>query len=341
MRAAMRLCLVLCPVACFSEPGGTGASGEGTTSADGGSSGAMTSTPTTDDPTTSAVTSSGEGVTVDPTTTASEESSATAVDSSSDGGETGEACPPDARMIPPVPVGWQGVFALARVGPRGEPAMCPPPMQMGDGFVEGPVSECACTCNPGCWVNGFDVDTCEGDPVDFLGAIDGACVDFEVPEALHVSLAYDDLAIEGGCDDPNEQATITADARYLECLHVSGEPCIPAPMDPGFLGPCIVYDDEAPCPDGPYSEQHVVAGSADAACENCPSCFDTALAACNAADATAYPEAGCQGAGAAVIDTTCSSEVARSVAVDVSLACPSATPLPATVQGERTFCCVP
>lgn len=341
MRAPTRLCLVLCPVACFSEPGGNSMSGDGTTSADAGSSGAMTSAPTTEDPTTAGPTSNDEGVTDDPTTSASDESSATAVDSSSDAGETGDACPPDARMIPPVPVGWSGVFALARVGPQGEPAMCPPPMQAGDGFVEGPVSECACTCDPGCWVNGFGIPSCEEEPVDFDGALDGTCMNFSTPDALHISLAFDALANEGGCDDPTEQPTIAADARYLECLHVSGEPCVPAPMDSGFLGPCIVYDDAVPCPAGPYSEQHVVAQGAQAQCENCSPCLDAALVACNAADAVVYPEVNCLGAGELVTDTTCSSEVGRSVEVDVALACPSPAPLPATVQGERTFCCVP
>jgi hypothetical protein len=341
MRAATRLCLVLCQSACFSEPGGNATAGEGSTSADGGSSGGATSGPTSTAPTSEDSTTSSGGTTNASTTTSSSEGSVTAVDSSSDGSETGEPCGPEARMIPPVPVGWDGVFALARPGPQGEPAMCPPPMLAGVEVVEGPASQCVCTCDPGCWVNGFDVAACDQEPIDFNNGFDGECVTFVPPDALHISLVFDDLGDDGGCDDPTEQPTLVADARYLECLHVSGEPCIPSPMEPGFLGPCIAYDGAVPCPDGPYSERHVVAEGAAAACENCSPCFEEALAACNGADAVVYPEANCGGLGVDVIDTTCSSELGRSVELDVALECPPATPLPVTMRGERTFCCVP
>jgi hypothetical protein len=302
--------------------------------------GPTTTAPTTGPTTEDSTTSSG-GATDTTIGSTSSEGSTTAVDSSSDGGETGEPCGPEARAIPPGPVGWTGVFALARRGPQGEPAMCPPPMLEGAEVIEGPASQCACTCDPGCWVNGFDVAACDQEPVDFDSGFDGTCMNFSTPDALHISLVFDDLANDGDCFNPIEQATIAADARYLECRHVSGEVCIPAPMDPGFLGPCIVYDDAVPCPAGPYSEQHVVAQGAVAACENCSPCFEEAVAACNGADAVVYPEANCGGLGVGVIDTTCSSELGRSVELDVALECPPSTPLPVTIQGERTFCYVP
>lgn len=341
MNAVPRLAWLslLLPLACFSEgdvtPGGS-------ESSEGASSTFTTTTATTSPETTeSGPGSSSESTTATSATTVVDESSGEpttdpTTSTATDTTETGDECPPGSAPIPPLPIGWEGVFTLSPGGTPKEVLQCPPELSaVGEIIQDAFAAPCSCECDPACWV----YTDAEGDCLSFEGAFettyDENCSNADVVPAF---VSFDtDLAQDGGCDFPQTLAVIEGTRRNA-CEHTDGTPCVPAP--PGFLAPCIRHAGDLACPAGPFTNRVLTVESLDVDCAPCDSCESAAIDACLAGSATLFSEADCGGDEVAVSSFACSPESGASIMVDFELACPSSNARQQGSHGERTYCCV-
>ncbi|MBC8069719.1 MAG: hypothetical protein IAG13_15385 [Deltaproteobacteria bacterium] len=324
-------------IACFSEAdvplGGTETQGSASSGDESSASSPSTTVSASSEPTTA------ESLTA-PTSADASSDDPTGVDA------TGEDCPAGTRAIPlPLPIGWEGIEALALAVDGGKEPTCPDGLVADTLVYAEPIGvDCACTCSPLCWITGFMEEGCtDASPPDAIGAAAESCGEFATTTDIpfHVGVTENDgLADTGSCEVPEATASIDA-SRHRVCGHSSGTECMPAPDDAALAGPCVSRDGDIPCPmPSEYTERYVVVADATGLCLECEPCVAAAISGCAAGEVTLYDDFGCVGEAETFAASVCSAEVGVSATMDFDPGCPGHDGV-AETSGTRTYCCVP